>query len=1044
MMAQPDGAVYIETKISPEGAEQGAQITEERVREMVTNTENAVRKMTDTIKDAETDGLSEGFQGESEQIKAILDDTERSAKAKAAAIAAIYKKQGMSQSEAMKKAWEQIERESKTSTNTVKKNVDSIGDEAVETGQEIKTHIGGSFSSVSSGAKKLGGSFSALAGKIKNIAFLAAGAFSLTKLVSFGKDAINLGSDLSEVQNVVDVTFEDLNEEVNDFAKNAIKQFGLSETSAKQFSSTMGAMLKSMGFTKREAADMGMKIAGLAGDLASFYNLDAAEAFAKIRSGISGETEPLKQLGINMSVANLEQYAMQQGMKKTYQKMNQQEQALLRYNYLLSVTADAQGDFTRTSEGWANQTRILSEQFNSLKATIGQGLINLFSPLIRQLNVLVEQLQKAGEAFLRFTVMLTGADQETAAASGAAQVARAFEDVTEATEKAEEAQSSYLSGLDEITKFSETASITEPETDVAIPGTDISATTPSVDVESVKKGSSLFDKIAKAMKKIVSEAKALASIFSESFFATGGDKILGSLSSIKESLAGLGRAYLDAFSDTDVQQAAKDFVTSFLRAMGALTGAITNAGTTIASQVLEGFKNYFANNEDTVHDNLVRMISIRTRLNEIIQTLAEDLNYVFDTAFSSGSLSSISENLTAIFSEYEFGIINETTALATDVVDRLVRIFTDNKERLSKALAGTLEELEAVTESIRKGVGVITDTILPNLRKGFDGLLDLLTPLTDFLADVFFETWNDLLNPALNEAAQLVSDLADIYDDLWNKVLAPLGEFIGDAFAPVISKLEYVMRSLWSNAMKPLYEALLEVFVPAWDSVVAFVRNILLPWWNKLVSVLSFLWKNVMQPIVDFLWDTFKPAFDSILRLVRNFIDDLKNVLKGAFEFISGVFEGDWSKAWQGIKDVLTGIINRLIDGLNWVIEQPFNGINTVLRRLKSLEILKIKPFGWINEITVPQIPRLAQGAVIPPNAPFYAMLGDQRNGNNLEMPESLLRKIVREESGGNGVGSIDGNMTVKVYLSGRQVYEEVMRIADIVKAQSGRPQGAF
>ncbi len=288
----------------------------------------------------------------------------------------------------------------------------------------------------------------------RKLAGLFATVFAAGKLIQFGREAIELGSDLSEVQNVVDVTFEHLSEDVNQFAKNAITQFGLSETSAKQYASTMGAMLKSMGFTIDEAKDMGTTIAGLAGDLASFYNLSSEEAFAKIRSGISGETEPLKQLGINLNVANLEQYALAQGIEKSYSAMTQQEQALLRYNYLLSVTSDAQGDFARTSKGWANQTRILSENFNSLKATLGQGLINIFSPLLQLLNALISRLQVAAEAFRAFTVVVTGGNIEEKAADYDS-LTESIEETADATEDAVKEQKKYLSGLDEIHAFSD-------------------------------------------------------------------------------------------------------------------------------------------------------------------------------------------------------------------------------------------------------------------------------------------------------------------------------------------------------------------------------------------------------------------------------------------------------------------------------------------------------------------------------------------------------------------------------------------------------------
>lgn len=306
-------------------------------------------------------------------------------------------------------------------------------------------------------AAKMETQFSRIGTAISKVGKIVGSVFAVRQLVRFGKESIELASDLAEVQNVVDVTFGSLNSEVNAFAKNAVTQFGLSELSAKQFTSTLGAMLKSMGFGERAAADMGMSIAGLAGDIASFYNLGPEQAFYKIRSGISGETEPLKQLGINLSVANLEQYALAQGINKSYNAMTQQEQALLRYNYLLSVTSDAQGDFARTSDSWANQTRILSEQFNSLKASIGQGLISAFTPVIQVINTVLAGLQKVANAFQQVMALLFGGgvknavsgvvDEYSQAAGGAADLA---ENTAAAGKAAEEAQK-QLAPFDELT-----------------------------------------------------------------------------------------------------------------------------------------------------------------------------------------------------------------------------------------------------------------------------------------------------------------------------------------------------------------------------------------------------------------------------------------------------------------------------------------------------------------------------------------------------------------------------------------------------------------
>ena len=214
-------------------------------------------------------------------------------------------------------------------------------------------------------------------------------------LAAVGGAAIKLASNLEEVQNVVDVTFGKNAKQINEWAKNAATSFGLSELQAKQFTGTLGAMLKSMGLTDSQVLKMSESMVGLAGDFASFYNLPTEEAFEKIRSGISGETEPLKQLGINMSVTNLEAYALAQGINKSYKEMTQAEQATLRYNYLMSVSADAQGDFERTSDSLANQLRILQLNVQDLGSSVGSALIPMAKEATKGLNDMIGQLKTA-------------------------------------------------------------------------------------------------------------------------------------------------------------------------------------------------------------------------------------------------------------------------------------------------------------------------------------------------------------------------------------------------------------------------------------------------------------------------------------------------------------------------------------------------------------------------------------------------------------------------------------------------------------------------
>ena len=205
-------------------------------------------------------------------------------------------------------------------------------------------------------------------------------------LIKVGKQAVQTASDLQEVQNVVEVSFGSMSAEVDKFAENALKQFGLSKLSAKQFASTFMAMSNGMGIAAEAGKNMSLNLTALAGDLASFRNVEQDVAFTALKSVFTGETETLKQFGIVMTEANLEAYALSQGITKSYNAMSQAEKVALRYSFVLNATKGAQGDFARTSNNWANQVRILKEQFKELAGIIGNGLLKVLQPLIILLN----------------------------------------------------------------------------------------------------------------------------------------------------------------------------------------------------------------------------------------------------------------------------------------------------------------------------------------------------------------------------------------------------------------------------------------------------------------------------------------------------------------------------------------------------------------------------------------------------------------------------------------------------------------------------------
>lgn len=216
-------------------------------------------------------------------------------------------------------------------------------------------------------------------------------------LVAAGTAAVNYASDTEESMNKVQVAFGDAAQSVLAWSDSTLTSIGLARGTALDMAALYGDMATSMGYSKEAAADMSKTLVNLAADLASFKNISIDEANTALKSIFTGETESLKNLGVVMTQVNLESYAMAQGIKKSYQEMTQAEQVQLRYNYVLAQTQNAQGDFARTSDGTANQLRILQESLKEAAATIGGDLLPIVTPVITKISELTQSFASLDE-----------------------------------------------------------------------------------------------------------------------------------------------------------------------------------------------------------------------------------------------------------------------------------------------------------------------------------------------------------------------------------------------------------------------------------------------------------------------------------------------------------------------------------------------------------------------------------------------------------------------------------------------------------------------
>lgn len=227
-------------------------------------------------------------------------------------------------------------------------------------------------------------------------------------LVLAGGAAIKFASDFQESLNKVDVAFGKSSDSVKAFAKTTLKQFGIAEGSALDMAALFGDMATSMGISQNAAAGMSKQLVGLAGDLASFKNIDIEQATTALAGVFTGETESLKRLGIVMTEVNLKQFAMEKGLDGNIKKMSQSQKVALRFQYILEKTRNSQGDFSRTSEGAANQMRIFQESMKQLAASFGQVILPAFTKVVKKLNGFIQVLDSLSPAAKEVIVVIAG------------------------------------------------------------------------------------------------------------------------------------------------------------------------------------------------------------------------------------------------------------------------------------------------------------------------------------------------------------------------------------------------------------------------------------------------------------------------------------------------------------------------------------------------------------------------------------------------------------------------------------------------------------
>lgn len=779
----------------------------------------------------------------------------------------------------------------------LKKGLNNLKPQFTEMGNTGTKAMNQISNSMNGATKSIGSLKSSLKGIIGTLGLV----FSLKALINFGQQAVNVASDLTEVDNVVQKAFGNMRGEMDALADSSIKNLGISRLEAYQTGSTFMAMGKSMLTSSQDAKDMALNLTKLSANMASFFNTSNKYAAIALKSIYTGETETLKQYGVVMTEVNLKQFALAQGITKSYNEMSQSERVMLRYQYVMQQLGYIGDDFIDTQDSWANQTRVLKEQWKEFLGVLGTGIITVLTPLVKALNMIMGRMiaiaKSIGSVLSSvFGIQVQSANQVSGAISDTAgafdDASTAVGDYDKATKKASKTASKSLASFDKLNNTMTSQSDGGTGAGGAGGGgglttPDISSGTDSAIDQANSKINTILDNVKKRLLELVDLVK-------KGFKNGLGTDFDASIKRTQKHLASIGKQLQDIFTNPNVINAANNWANNVAYALGQLAGSMVSIGQTIVENLVGGVDSFLSKDSGYITDRIVGLFDISSKVAQITGNLSTAIAEIF-TVFRSDTAKNITGDFMGINADLALGFMELTGRLSSDLYNLIAQPIIDNKDKIQQAVMGLLEP-----------ISIAMDTIHGAIKNTFEQI---------------FNVYDEYLAPAFQNITDGFSSLVGSLLDVWNSQVAPF-----------LTTVATEIQTLWETHLQP------------------FVNN-LITLVGKIVLAISELWKNVLEPLIAWIvanvvpvitpiLETMVKTVSSIIGTIADILSSIMETLGGIIDFITGIFTGDWSLAWQGVQEIFTGIWNALtgfISGIWSTIKSIFTGaISIIVQFIKT------------------------------------------------------------------------------------------------------------
>jgi phage-related protein len=792
---------------------------------------------------------------------------------------------------------------------------------------------------------KMGMAFSMAIGNIVAQAAMKA----VSAIGRFTKESVKLGSNLTEVQNVVDTAFPNMSAQVEKFATGAIGTVGISETMAKQYTGIFGIMSKSMGATEKQAWDLSTEVTNMVGDVASFYNLDHEQAYTKLKAIWSGETEGLKDLGVVMTEQNLQQFAQQKGYKQSYKDMDQLARVTLRQAFVMDALKAANGDFIKTQDTWANKTRVLSLRMDAFKATIGQGLINALTPLLHYFDILLQKMGAFAASFAKLTESLFGKTKQGTKSMGAG-VTEAMSAVSTGAETAADgvvASAKKMKGA--LAPIDQLNIIGAGDSGGGGGSGGASAAPETLDTEQ----GSAKGKDATPTK--IDELKAKLEAF-EAYVATRfGPTASVAFARVAGGVSTLAVSFGKAFED--------------VKAWG--------------EPLADWFKGGFSDNINSAMESVGIFTSVRLKnVSMMFDGLWQSVEPILDNFIRKG-LPRISDFVGQVFSLFN--------TLVTTVDPLFDKLWTQGIEPVLKLISSiAVSVFDSIWKAWDNFGAPIFNALKATVKSVTDVLMTLwvttLEPIWNKLVASLQKIWFESLKPLFDEFLNFVALVSLRVMELWNKYLAPIVKWLLEKFGPPITRIikeiiDAVTKVVQGiiDYLKGLIRFLRGVFTGDWEVMWQGIKQMFEGIWNAIEGLVELAFASIIA-FAKTCWEGIKSAFSAVVGWFSDIFSGAWNAVKRAFSFVGEFFAG----VWQTIKDIFNGIGQKIGDTIGAAFKSVVNSIldfaetriNGFISAInKAIDLINKIPGVSLGYLKPLDIPRLAKGGII--KQPTLSMVGE-------------------------------------------------------------------